>query len=101
MAIFADIVPDAVKIGMLSDARVVRAVAQTLQEVQARNIVLDPVMVATSGAELSTTAAVQAMVETLFPLAVVITPNLSEARVLAGCVIDTKSDMEHAGTPYS
>ena len=95
-AIFADIVPDAVKIGMLSDARVVRAVAQTLQEVQTRNVVLDPVMVATSGAELSTTAAVQAMVETLFPLAVVITPNLSEARVLAGCVIDTKSDMEHA-----
>lgn len=95
-AIFADIVPDAVKIGMLSDSAVVHAVAQTLQEVQARNVVLDPVMVATSGAELSTSAAVEAIVEELFPLAAVVTPNLSEARVLAGCAIKTKQDMEHA-----
>lgn len=95
-AIFADIVPDAVKIGMLSDPAVVHAVAQTLKEVQGRNIVLDPVMVATSGAELSTTAAVEAIVETLFPLAAVVTPNLSEARVLSGCAIETKQDMEHA-----
>lgn len=95
-AIFADIVPDAVKIGMLSDPDVVLAVAQTLQEVQARNIVLDPVMVATSGAELSTTAAIEAIAATLFPLAAVITPNLAEAGVLAECVIETKQDMEYA-----
>ncbi len=95
-AIFADIVPDAVKIGMLSDPAVVHAVATVLATCQARNIVLDPVMVATSGAELSTSASVQALIDALFPLACVVTPNLSEARVLSGCEIETKQDMEQA-----
>lgn len=95
-AIFADIVPQAVKIGMLSDPQVVRAVAQALVAHQACNIVLDPVMVATSGAELSTSDSVRALIDELFPLACVITPNLSEASVLAGFSIETKADMERA-----
>ena len=90
--IFTDIFPDAVKIGMLPTAEVVRAVGQGLQRFDAQNVVLDPVMVATSGAALSEAPAVQALVD-LLVRASVVTPNIPEAEVLSGMRIETKEDM--------
>lgn len=95
-SVFNDIVPHAVKIGMLPNAEVVHAVAEGLRRWQARFVVLDPVMVATSGAALSEDAAVQALVRELMPLAWVVTPNIPEAEVLAGRSIHSKADIEGA-----
>ena len=95
-AVFEDIPPDAVKIGMLSDAALIRAVADRLRFYGAKNIVVDPVMVATSGARLIKTEAVAALTEELFPLAAVITPNLPEAEVLAGQTIRDRAERETA-----
>lgn len=86
--VFDDIRPDAVKVGMVSSAAIVEAIAEALQRNQARNIVVDPVMVATSGSDLASDGAVLALSEKLLPLADVITPNIPEASVLSGCVID-------------
>ena len=94
--VFTDIRPDAVKIGMLPSAALMRAVAGKLREYGAERIVLDPVMVATSGSRLMEEDAVQVMKEELFPLADVITPNLPEAEVLAGRKIRTEQEMEEA-----
>ena len=80
--IFEDIFPDAVKIGMVSSAALITTIADKLTEYKANNIVLDPVMVATSGARLISEDAVQALKERLIPLAKVITPNIPEAEVL-------------------
>ena len=91
-SVFADICPDAVKIGMLPTAEVVRAVARGLSRFKARNVVLDPVMVATSGAALSEAPAVEALLE-LLPQATVVTPNIPEAEVLSGMGISSKEDM--------
>ena len=94
--IFTDIRPDAVKIGMLPSAALMRAVAGKLREYGAIRIVVDPVMVATSGSRLMEEDAVQVMKEELFPLADVITPNLPEAEVLSGRTIVTEQEMEDA-----
>ena len=94
--VFTDIRPDAVKIGMLPSAEVMRAVAGKLREYGAVRIVVDPVMVATSGSRLMEEDAVQVMKEELFPLADVITPNLPEAEVLSGRTIVTEQEMEDA-----
>lgn len=91
-SVFSDIRPNAVKIGMLPTAEVVRAVGQGLQRFDAQNVVLDPVMVATSGAALSEASAVQALFD-LLPQASVVTPNIPEAEVLSGMCIETKEDM--------
>lgn len=91
--VFEDIYPDAVKIGMLSSAEAVRTIAQGLRDYHALRIVLDPVMVATSGVSLSSTAAIDEMVLCLFPLVDVVTPNIFEAEVLAGFPITSKADM--------
>ena len=82
--IFQDIRPDAVKIGMVSNGKIIEAIAAKLKEYQAQNIVVDPVMVATSGSRLFLDEAAQSLVELLFPLATVITPNLPEAERLSG-----------------
>lgn len=95
-SVFSDIAPHAVKIGMLANEEIVRTVAQGLRNWGARHVVLDPVMVATTGASLSKTEAVQAMQEELIPLAEVITPNIPEAEALSGIVISSKADMEQA-----
>lgn len=95
--VFSDIVPDAVKIGMLPNASAVSTVAEKLVEWNAQHIVLDPVMVATTGASLSEDAAVKAMKESLVPLAEVITPNIIEASILSGNAIASKDDMVAAG----
>ena len=91
-SVFSDICPNAVKIGMLPTAEVVRAVGQGLQRFDAQNVVLDPVMVATSGAALSEAPAVQALFD-LLVRASVVTPNIPEAEVLSGMRIETKEDM--------
>lgn len=94
--IFEDIFPDAVKIGMVSSAALITTIADKLTEYKANNIVLDPVMVATSGARLISEDAVQALKERLIPLAKVITPNIPEAEVLADMSITSAEDMEKA-----
>jgi len=81
-AVFEDIPPMAVKIGMVSSAALIETIADRLTAHQARNIVLDPVMVATSGAKLIDDDAVAALTTRLFPLATVITPNMPETEAL-------------------
>ena len=95
-AVFEDIFPDAVKIGMVSSAELIRAIAAKLRQYEARNIVVDPVMVATSGARLIQEEAIQTLTKELLPLATVVTPNVPEAEILAGMEIRTKEDMETA-----
>ena len=94
--VFDDIRPDAVKIGMVSSADIVEAIASALERNEAENIVVDPVMVATSGSNLASDGAVAALRERLMPLATVITPNIPEAEVLAGFEIASPEDQEHA-----
>lgn len=91
--IFTDIYPDAVKIGMVPSSELITIIADKLEEYGAKNIVADPVMVATSGAKLINDEAVWAMKERLFPLAAVLTPNIPETEVLAGMRIQTEEDM--------
>ncbi len=92
-AIFTDIFPDAVKIGMLSNAEIMKTVADRLIFYGAKNIVLDPVMVATSGSKLMQDEAADCMVNVLFPIADIITPNIPEAMVLSGLTIESAGDM--------
>lgn len=95
-SVFTDIFPDAVKIGMVSSSRLISVIASKLREYGAKNIVLDPVMVATSGARLISEDAVETLVNELIPLADIITPNIPETEVLAGMKIDSAEDMEAA-----
>lgn len=83
-AVFEDIRPDAVKIGMVSSPKLIEVIADKLQAYQAEHIVVDPVMVATSGAKLLADEAIAVLRERLFPLAEVITPNIPELGVLTG-----------------
>lgn len=95
-SIFNDIYPDAIKIGMVSKGELIRAIAKKLREYKAENIVLDPVMLATSGARLISEEAIEVLQKELFPLAKVLTPNIPEAEVLSGIEIKTKEDMKSA-----
>jgi hydroxymethylpyrimidine/phosphomethylpyrimidine kinase len=92
-AVFEDIYPDAVKIGMVSSSELIQVIADRLRHYEARNIVLDPVMVATSGSALMKTDAVQTLLKELFPLATLVTPNIPEAQVISGLTIENKEDM--------
>lgn len=92
-AVFMDIPPDAVKIGMVSATSIIETIAEKLIEYKAKNIVLDPVMVATSGAKLISDDAIYALTEKLIPLATLITPNIPEAEVLADMKITSVEDM--------
>ena len=92
--VFSDIYPDAVKTGMLSDERLISVIAETLKKYNAGNIVVDPVMVATSGSRLIKQEAVNSLSELLFPIADLITPNIPEAEILGDMKILSKSDME-------
>ena len=100
-AVFTDIPPDAVKIGMVSSAPLIQTIARCLRTYQAANIVVDPVMVATSGARLLDEDAVETLTQTLLPLADLLTPNLPEAEVLSGCSIQTEADMVTAARRIS
>ncbi len=95
-AVFTDIFPDAVKIGMVSSAPLVRTIADQLVHYQAKNIVVDPVMVSTSGSKLLQDTAIRALKERLLPLAKVLTPNIPEAEILAEMSIRNQKDMEAA-----
>jgi len=92
-AVFEDIVPDAVKIGMVSSGELIHVIADRLTAHKAKNVVVDPVMVATSGSSLMKTDAVQVLVHELLPLTTLVTPNIPEAQVLTGRIITSKDDM--------
>ena len=100
-SIFTDIYPDAVKIGMVSDKELIRVIARKLKQYEARHIVVDPVMVATSGARLISEDAIETLKQELFPLATVLTPNIPEAEVLSGQSIKTAEDMISAAKVIS
>lgn len=93
-ALFDDIRIDAVKIGMLGEASIVRAVADVLADRRPKFVVLDPVAASTSGTPLASEEARRALLETLFPLATLATPNLDEARLLTDSPTDLNSDEE-------
>lgn len=95
-AVFDDVCPGAVKIGMVPDGATAVAIAEVLARRYAGSVVLDPVAVATSGDRLSDDSAAAEMVRRLFPMATVVTPNIPEARMLSGMDIATQSDMEAA-----
>ena len=95
-AVFEDIRPAAVKVGMVSSAAIIEAVADALERHAAANIVVDPVMVATSGARLIGDDAIEALKARLLPLADVVTPNMPEAAVLAGFEVVDETSMERA-----
>ena len=92
-AVFEDIRPNAVKIGMVSSAELIEVIVERLSYYKAENIVVDPVMVATSGSELMKTSAVSALTERLLPHATLVTPNIPEAQVLSGLSIENREDM--------
>ncbi|MCI7398630.1 MAG: bifunctional hydroxymethylpyrimidine kinase/phosphomethylpyrimidine kinase [Spirochaetia bacterium] len=100
-AIFADIVPDAVKIGMVSNRKLIEIISRKLKEYGAKNIVLDPVMVATSGAKLISEDAIEILKENLIPLATLITPNIPESEILSGMKIETEEQMVYAAKQIS
>lgn len=95
-SVFEDIPPDAVKIGMVSSQALIEAIADRLVFYKAKNIVIDPVMVATSGARLIDEAAVDTLKHRLLPLAALATPNIPEAEILSGKKINGEADMEEA-----
>ncbi len=95
-SVFTDIRPDAVKIGMVSSPELIHVIADRLRFYRAENIVVDPVMVATSGARLIQPEAVQTLERELLPLALVITPNIPEAELLSGRSITGRAGMETA-----
>lgn len=100
-AVFTDIYPDAVKIGMVASAELVKMIAFKLKEYKAERIVVDPVMVSTSGSRLVSEEAIQILKTELFPLASVLTPNIPEAEVLFGASIHSAEDMERAAQAIS
>lgn len=93
-AVFEDIEPDAVKIGMVSSSQLIQVIAERLKYYHGKNIVVDPVMVATSGSSLIQTDAVSALIRELLPIAAVVTPNIPEAEILSGKQIESQKDME-------
>ena len=95
-AVFTDIVPDAVKIGMVSSAELIAVIAEKLRQYGAERVVVDPVMVATSGAKLLRDDAIHALTSQLLPLATVLTPNIPEAEILSGMTITDATGMEAA-----
>ncbi|MCQ2241780.1 bifunctional hydroxymethylpyrimidine kinase/phosphomethylpyrimidine kinase [Treponema sp.] len=100
-AVFTDIVPDAVKIGMVSNPELIKVIAEKLKFYRAKNIVIDPVMVATSGSKLIADKAVETLTAELFPIATLITPNIPEAEILCGNKITSEDEMVLAAKEIS
>ena len=100
-AVFTDIYPDAVKIGMVSSAGLIELIAKKLRDYGAKHIVVDPVMVATSGAKLLRDDAIETLKRELLPLAEVVTPNIPEAEILSGLEIKDAAGMEAAARKIS
>lgn len=99
--IFNDILPDAVKIGMLSNKSIIEAIAGKLKEFNATNIVIDPVMISTSGHKLLLDDAIYSLINTLLPLGTIITPNIMEAQAITNITIDNHYDMLEAAKSLS
>lgn len=95
-SVFSDIFPDAVKIGMLGNESIINAVSDVLKDYKAVNVVIDPVMVSTSGKALLSNAGKNVLTDRLFPLSDLITPNVQEAEELTGIKITSRKDMEKA-----
>jgi hydroxymethylpyrimidine/phosphomethylpyrimidine kinase len=95
-AVFEDIPPDAVKTGMVASCGLIETIAERLRFYRAKNIVVDPVMVATSGGRLISEEAVETLKTHLLPIAAVATPNIPEAEILSGMTIHSQSDIEAA-----
>ena len=93
-SVFTDIRPDAVKTGMVSSAALIEVIAERLTFYKARNIVVDPVMVSTSGSKLLKDDAIDTLKSRLLPVACLITPNIPEAQILSGMTVETKEDMQ-------
>ena len=91
-----DIFPDSVKTGMVASSELIKVIADSIKKYNLKNIVVDPVMVATSGAKLITDDAIISLKKELLPLATIITPNIPEAEVLSDIKINSASDMEQA-----
>ena len=100
-SVLSDIGADAIKIGMLHSAEVVNLVADLLEKYGIRNIVLDPVMVSTSGHRLIEEDAVEVIKSRLMPLSRVITPNIPEAEILTGCRISSEDDFDEIARKLS
>ena len=92
-AVFEDIYPDAVKIGMVASSELIRVIADRLKYYDAKNVVIDPVMVASAGSSLMKQNAVQTLITELLPISTLVTPNIPEAQVLSGMTIENKEDM--------
>lgn len=99
--IFKDIRPDAVKIGMVSNSKIIEIISEKLIEYKAENIVVDPVMISTSGSKLLSDEAMEALITKLIPLATVITPNIPESETLCGFQIKDEKDMIKAAEKIS
>ena len=95
-AVFEDIYPDAVKIGMVASGELISVIAERLRYYEAKNVVVDPVMVASSGSALMKTDAVQTLVDELLPISSLVTPNIPEAQILSGLSIESREDMIQA-----
>lgn len=100
-SVFEDIVPDAVKTGMIPGSELVQVTAERMKFYKVKNLVVDPVMVATSGAELSNSESVRALKDSLIPLSALVTPNIPEAEVLSGMKITTEDDIRKAAERIS
>lgn len=94
--IFNDIRPDAVKIGMVSSSKIIKVIVEKLKQYNAESIVVDPVMVATSGSPLLEKEAMSTLINELLPMGTVITPNIPEAEILCGFKINNQDDMLRA-----
>ncbi|MFS0823980.1 bifunctional hydroxymethylpyrimidine kinase/phosphomethylpyrimidine kinase [Bacillus sp. 1P02SD] len=99
--IMTDIFPDSVKIGMVSSPEIIDKIVEKLEEYQPSNIVVDPVMISTSGSRLLSESAMDALITRLIPLATIITPNIHEAEALCGMDIHSKEDMQVAAQKLS
>lgn len=100
-SVFTDIPPHAVKIGMVPSKQLILVIANKLIQYQAKNVVVDPVMVSTSGSKLISDEAIKVMKEKLLPLATLVTPNIPEAEVLSGMTIKSAQDMIKAAAYIS
>ena len=92
-AVFEDIYPDAVKIGMVASSELIHVIADRLRYYSAKNVIVDPVMVASAGSSLMKQNAVQALIKELLPISSLVTPNIPEAQILSGMTIESKEDI--------
>lgn len=102
-AVMEDIHPDAIKVGMVNDCATIRAIAETLKRYQGeyQHLIIDPVMVSTSGCRLMQEDALSIFIQELLPLATLLTPNIPEAEILAGMKIQNKEDIQNAALAIS